>query len=287
MRSIDHRWGVARAQLGLADLARLRGDLSGAQQMYGDALGYLREIDARPEIARCLCGLGRVGLELGDFESATEHLAESLRVCLEIGTRIGMARGLEACAALADREGEAERAVLLAGASGALRATSGLPPPPGAATVGYVDAVTRLGEGRAALLWARGLALSPEAAIELAIDQSARARRPRTAPGGPWAAPPAPSEVTPRELEIAALIADGHSNKAIAAELVISPATVARHVANMMIKLGFRSRAQIAAWVTEAYRSGDRQADHPSGGGRPSGNGRPSGGGGGDPASGR
>ena len=254
MRSIDHWWGVARAQLGLADLARLRGDLSGAQQMYGAALGYLREIDARPEIARCLSGLGRTGLELGDFESAREHLAESLRVCLDIGTRIGMARSLEAFAALADREGEGERAILLAGASGALRATSGLPPPPGARAVGYVDSVARLGEGRTALLWARGLAMSPKAAIDLAIEQPARARRPRTAPGSPWAPPPAPSEVTPRELEIAALIADGHSNKAIAAQLVISPATVARHVANMMIKLGFRSRAQIAAWVTEAYR---------------------------------
>jgi DNA-binding NarL/FixJ family response regulator len=32
---------------------------------------------------------------------------------------------------------------------------------------------------------------------------------------------------------------------------VISPATVARHVANIMSKLGFRSRAQIAAWITE------------------------------------
>jgi len=254
MRSIDHRWGVARAQLGLGDLARLRGDLADAQQMYGEALGYLREIDARPEIARCLSGLGRTGLELGDFESAREHLAESLRMCLDIGTRIGMARGLEALAALASREGEAERAILLAGASGALRATSGLPPPPGARAVGYLDAVSSLGEGRTALLWSRGLALSPEAAIDLAIGQPARARRPRAALGALPAPPHAPSEVTPRELEIAALIADGHSNKAIAAVLVISPATVARHVANMMIKLGFRSRAQIAVWVTEAYR---------------------------------
>ena len=32
---------------------------------------------------------------------------------------------------------------------------------------------------------------------------------------------------------------------------MISPATVARHVANIMAKLGFRSRAQIAAWITD------------------------------------
>ena len=43
----------------------------------------------------------------------------------------------------------------------------------------------------------------------------------------------------------------GRSNKAIAEELVISPATVARHIANIMAKLGFRSRAQIAAWTAD------------------------------------
>ena len=65
-----------------------------------------------------------------------------------------------------------------------------------------------------------------------------------------------PGGLTPRELEIARLIASGRSNKAIGAELVISPATVARHVANIMAKLGFRSRAQIAAWITGSHLPG-------------------------------
>lgn len=60
-----------------------------------------------------------------------------------------------------------------------------------------------------------------------------------------------PSWLTRREQQIAALIAAGHSNKAIAAELSISPTTAARHVANILAKLGFRSRTQIAAWVTD------------------------------------
>jgi DNA-binding NarL/FixJ family response regulator len=67
----------------------------------------------------------------------------------------------------------------------------------------------------------------------------------------PAVPPAAPGGLTPRELEIAALIANGRSNKAIGAELVISPATVARHVANIMAKLDFRSRAQIAVWITD------------------------------------
>jgi predicted ATPase/DNA-binding CsgD family transcriptional regulator len=275
MRAIDHRWGVARAQLGLGDLARLRGDPQGARGMYADALGYLREVGARPEIARCLSGLGRAALDLGDFADARRHLTESLRVCRDIGTRIGIARGLESFAALAAREGDAGRAAILAAASAGLRANSGLPPLSQARAEAYLAAARSLGDGADAVLWARGLALPAEAAVDLAIDQAGpppggpdpvREPEPGGPAGGPAAEPaaaqPAAAEpaqarvtgdgaLTPRELEIAALIADGRTNKDIAAELVISPATVARHVANIMAKLGFRSRARIAAWIAD------------------------------------
>ena len=218
--------------------------------MYGDALGYLREVGAQPEIARCLSGLGRVALDHGDTAAAREYLTESLRVCRNIGTRIGIARGLESFAALADREGtrsarccspprrRAARRVRPSAAAGA-RPPATSPPP------------TASARGRAARLWEHGLACPPEAAIDLATSQALGARR--AAPAGRRAGrsrPRRPSALTPRELEIAALIAAGRSNKAIAAELVISPATAARHVANIMTKLGFRSRAQIAAWAT-------------------------------------
>ncbi|WP_407696447.1 response regulator transcription factor [Sphaerisporangium corydalis] len=65
--------------------------------------------------------------------------------------------------------------------------------------------------------------------------------------------------LTAREQEIALLIAQGLSNRVIAAELVISSATVARHVANILAKLGFSSRTQVAAWMVEwgAHRSSD------------------------------
>jgi DNA-binding NarL/FixJ family response regulator len=57
------------------------------------------------------------------------------------------------------------------------------------------------------------------------------------------------STLTAREQEIAELIARGLSNRSIADELVISQATVARHVANILAKLGFTSRTQVAAWI--------------------------------------
>jgi DNA-binding NarL/FixJ family response regulator len=57
--------------------------------------------------------------------------------------------------------------------------------------------------------------------------------------------------LTAREREIAALIAQGKSNREIADELVISEPTAERHVANILSKLGFNSRTQIAVWAVE------------------------------------
>jgi DNA-binding CsgD family transcriptional regulator/tetratricopeptide (TPR) repeat protein len=57
--------------------------------------------------------------------------------------------------------------------------------------------------------------------------------------------------LTSREIEVLSLIAAGETNKAIAATLVISEHTVARHVQNMLQKLGYSSRASLAAFAVE------------------------------------
>ena len=67
---------------------------------------------------------------------------------------------------------------------------------------------------------------------------------------------PAPAESSPsplseREQEVVALIAQGCSNREIATELTIAEATAVRHVANILAKLGLRSRAQVAVWAVE------------------------------------
>ncbi len=57
--------------------------------------------------------------------------------------------------------------------------------------------------------------------------------------------------LTARERQVAACIAHGRSNREIADELVISEKTAERHVANILLKLGFNSRTQIAVWSVE------------------------------------
>jgi DNA-binding NarL/FixJ family response regulator len=62
--------------------------------------------------------------------------------------------------------------------------------------------------------------------------------------------------LTAREAEIAALVARGLTNSAIADELVLSVRTVETHIANAMSKLGVGSRSQLAAWsVARAHEA--------------------------------
>jgi DNA-binding NarL/FixJ family response regulator len=63
--------------------------------------------------------------------------------------------------------------------------------------------------------------------------------------------------LTPRELEVVAFVAAGSTNREIAARLVLSDRTVETHVQNILGKLGFRSRAEIAAWAARE-RIGDQ-----------------------------
>jgi DNA-binding NarL/FixJ family response regulator len=62
--------------------------------------------------------------------------------------------------------------------------------------------------------------------------------------------------LTVREREVATLVAHGLSNRDIATELRISPATVARHMANIFTKLGYKSRAQVAVWAADYETAG-------------------------------
>jgi len=292
MRDIDQQWGVARTLLGLGDLARLRRDPEGARDRYLEALPILREIDSRPEIARCLAGLARVALDQGELTVARQHLAESIRLSHSTGSRIGVARGLEAFAALAVRAGQPARSVQLAAAAATLREMAHLPPLAGARIEQYIAPARSLGEPTIQRLWAQGSSMTSDDAVALALESATSPDDPAAgtpaagtpaagtpaagtpAAGTPAAGSPAgtmagatpgaplPAALTGREREIVALIADGHSNKAIAEKLFISPATAARHVANILAKLSFSSRAQVAAWARQGGAAGQNSGQN-------------------------
>ena len=79
--------------------------------------------------------------------------------------------------------------------------------------------------------------------------------KPQKRPSGPAVSDEA--TLTPRELQVARLIAGGRSNKEIAADLVISPRTAEGHVEHILTKLGFTLRAQVAAWAAASHPDGE------------------------------
>jgi predicted ATPase/DNA-binding CsgD family transcriptional regulator/Tfp pilus assembly protein PilF len=272
-------WGVAQVQYGLGTVARARGDADMAVQHFEDATKIFRDLDAEPEIARCLAGVGWTALSRGDLDLAESRLAEALQLNQAAGQRLGIARGLEAFAALAAARQQPERAARLAGAACQLRESLGHPAGLGSRVEEVLElARDRLGAAAAAALFAAGREMTAEQAAGYAL--APQAHRPGHAPAAP-AAPSGPAEpgepawtdpallaaalsprqsadgqltrgaspLTRREYEIVLLIGRGLSNKEIADELVISPATAARHVANILAKLGFSSRTQVASWA--------------------------------------
>jgi hypothetical protein len=104
-------------------------------------------------------------------EQARDLLTRSIQLSRATGSRIGIARGLEAFAALAVHENHPGQAVQLAAAAAVLRDSAGLPPLRGARAETYLAPARRLGEPAAARLTAQGQALSSDAAIALALDQ--------------------------------------------------------------------------------------------------------------------
>jgi DNA-binding CsgD family transcriptional regulator len=64
--------------------------------------------------------------------------------------------------------------------------------------------------------------------------------------------------LTPREREVAALVADGLTNAELAGRLYISKKTAAVHVSNILAKLGLSSRTQVAGWLTASSARPDR-----------------------------
>ncbi|MFG1614277.1 LuxR C-terminal-related transcriptional regulator [Nonomuraea wenchangensis] len=246
-REHGHRWIMARAAAQLGAVAEARGDLVTAKARYEMAVPWLRELGADGDLARCLAHGGRVAAMLGEFAVARRRLAASLALSRETGQRQGVARCLMGLSVLAECEGDLEGALPAAAAAAALRESIGQQH----ATLRIEEllgrARGRLGEGRTAALWSRGRVMGPDDAARRVLEGERQPRREPPVPVEPVRRP----LLTAREREIAGLLTRGLSNRAIAGELVISPATVARHIANIMEKLGYTSRAQIAVWAAE------------------------------------
>jgi len=108
---------------------------------------------------------------------------------------------------------------------------------------------SQLGESAWEAAWSEGYDMSLDAAADYALPAKVDPIASRAPVTGPSDA--STIVLTPREEEVAALVAQGLTNRQVATELVISEQTAATHVKKILKKLTLHSRSQLAAWVAE------------------------------------
>jgi predicted ATPase/DNA-binding CsgD family transcriptional regulator len=240
------RTAVSLGNLGLTML--VHGDPAQATVVLDESLVLFREIGDNSNIAIGLLHATLAALAQGDYGRVRVLSEESLELLQRAGDRQHIADCLEIMAGGAGVRGRAHRAARLWGAAEALREEIGVPLQPENLQLlePYIAAARRsLGEVAWQAALAEGRAMTPERAIGYALS-----------PEEP--APPLPDSrrsgrdsagLTPREEEVATLVARGLTNREIALELSISEHTVATHVTKILKRLGLNSRSRLSAWV--------------------------------------
>lgn len=267
-RELGDMRSIALVAAAAADVARCQQDYDRAGELYAESMALYRKLGNQAEIPAILHNLGYVALGQGNYQAAHTFFADSLQQQLERGNRAGIAEGLAGLAALAGALAALKRAAQLFGAAAAIRETIAGPvwPAERFEVKRHEAAVqARLAGPSYARLEAAGRAMTVEQAVAYALQEVRQATACPTAGREGRAGPLSPQSVkqhfgglTAREREVATLVAAGHSNRAIAAALVITERTAERHVANILAKLGFTSRAQIAAWAVQKGLSQNR-----------------------------
>lgn len=187
----------------------------------------------------------------GHHEQAKAHVLESLRIKRGFNDGVGTALVLSVLASVAADEPDPEFAAQVLGIASSQwdHLGTGIDAfgPQMART--YAPAAERaqsvLGADRYRKLFEEGRSLDADAWYHFLTDGTSSEAE---ANDGHWAS------LTGREREVATLLAQGMSNRDIAAQLVLSPRTVEGHVQHLLAKLGLRSRAEGAVWAASKVR---------------------------------
>ena len=246
--ALGDRRGVSVAINNMALLELDDGDLQRAQELFERALAIKRELGERRSTAIGLANLADVLIRTSQWEAAERVLAEGAELASGIPQIVGTIRCNQGNLA-AHRQDWAAAIEHFQAAIEASQA-GGHPHDAIEAMIGLAKAQHQSGRSDDGL---RQLRAAEEIAarignpqritqVEIAIaDLIATRQRPAL-----------PGDLTGRQAEVLSLLAAGMSNKEIAAELFLSPATVERHLATIYRKLGLSSRVEAARYAIES-----------------------------------
>lgn len=245
-----------QVQLGLAHL--FLGNAEAAEEQF-EACRSLAEVTGEEWLhSYALYGLGFVARMRGDAAQAVSLTRRAIEIKAFFKDLLGLAVSVDLLAWNAADAGDAQDAATLLGASSRIWDRFG---PRLFGSDHWLAQHRAAVESARQALGARAYAAAVEVGEQLSLDEAIACAlgrpdvvpRPRTSTGD--------VKLTPRETQIADLVADGLSNREIAERLVIAQRTAEGHVENILTKLDFHSRSQIAAWVGES-RAGSEGVPH-------------------------
>jgi len=207
-----------------------------------------------------------VGLSLrgkNEPARAVAHLRAAIETKHRFHDVVGLVMCIEPLAGAHADLGEGARTAQLLGAVQQLRHMFGLPASESEFHSGEHQRIDRevrrlLAADQYEQAFRRGQAMGLDEIVAYARAGSQARRHPEPIPE-----PRTADALTPRETQVAELVGQGLKNRDIATRLVIATRTAESHVQNIMTKLGFVNRAQLAAWIT-ARNASDRRGKMPS-----------------------
>jgi DNA-binding CsgD family transcriptional regulator len=232
--TITHLYNAVNAYV-VVNVALAAGELATARSVVDSAVSMARGC----WIAVGLTARARVKIAYGESRSAEADLHEALAAAARTDALSAVPEAFEALAQLASAAGGHHETARLLGAADSLRlrmTAVRLVVFDGDVDTLLSDVRHALGDNDFEADWAEGAALSTEQAI--AYAQRGRGERKRPSSG--W------GSLTPTELDVVRLVAEGIPNKDIAVRLFVSPRTVQSHLRHVYNKLALTSRVQLA-----------------------------------------
>jgi non-specific serine/threonine protein kinase len=243
LRSVDDDKGVTAALLFAGLPPQFSGRLDVAVARLSECVARSAELGLTTLRARGLQLLGLAQVQRGEIAAGRASLAEAIPVVVASGDTFGIAVGLASLILLTAVTDRPRTALQLTGLLDDFVRIHEVALPELLRDLAETSvAPIRAHAGAAAeVLQAEGRRVPLEAAVDAALSQ---------APDRAWRAAPGPG-LTGREVEVAALVARGLTNRQIAARLHLSVRTVDVHVDHIFGKLGVSSRSRLTAWVYE------------------------------------
>ncbi|HEY6409382.1 MAG TPA: tetratricopeptide repeat protein, partial [Ktedonobacteraceae bacterium] len=257
-REMGHKEGIAWALSLLVEVFLQQGDSVKARLLLEEEMALSREIGHRHGTAESLSFLARVQVLEGDLAAARALYEESLAIGREMGDDLNIPFRLEGLADVVAIQGESAWAARLWGTAEALREARGTPLPP-VYCADYERSVAaahaRLGEKAFAAAWVEGRGMTAEQAVaaqgQAILSQPSPTELLSTSPAK--ASTTNPDGLTPREVDVLVLLAQGLTSAQIAKQLVIGVVTVNFHVRSIYSKLGVTSRSAATRYALEHH----------------------------------